>query len=435
TKSRSKQVSGHTASRSATDAPSVPDKNLTDNLQNKVAFEKALRDRSSDQPVPPVRESRPAATSDNVPAEPATSTVSRRQESEGQQTAATPDGSPRPADAKRETAPGDGKNEGLQPQPVLRDSSKLIRRIDPANHSKANEATPQPTQNGAVADEAAQSAADFAVPSFFAADDTNFGTLPSLNRLPLDDVSIGQFSGDFISIETQSGEADNAARQPIQAVNLESPNGEVELRPTLNDALITDDLPVSIGSRFTATDPSLIVDDVKQSPATEISSPDTAEDLLAIPTLPSLRPEVILSLPAEPPVKNAAENLQAPVSAASLIEGTFEGVRTTSESSIAFSGSTVEVSPANAELPEAASPVPADAAPSIEGVDGEERPLVLPSLASGAKRNTEKSPIAGDHPSDIPPPSVRKVASQTSEEDADSTSRQSSLRASGTGEV
>ncbi len=443
-------------SRSAADAPSIPDKSLTDNLQNKVAFEKALRDRSSDPPAPSVRESRPAGTPDNVPAEPATSTVSQRRESEGRQTTATSDDSgrdeiqqpastrdstrstsddlPRP-DVKRETALSDDKNEGLQPQPVLRESSKLIHRIDPANHSKANEAASQPTLNGTVADEASKPAADLAVPSFFTADDTNFGTLPSLNRLPLDDVSISQFSGDFIPIDTQRGQTDNDALQAVQAVNLESLNGENELRPLLNDALVTDDVPVSIGSRFTATDPSLIVDDAEHSPATEISSPDTAEDLLAIPTLPSLRPEVILSLPAEPPVKYAAENQHVPVSAATLNEKNLEGIRTTSKSSIALSGSTVEVSPANAELPGAASPVPVDDTPSIEGADGEERPLVLPSLASGAKRNAEKSPIAGDHPSDNPPPSVRKVASQDSTHDADSTSRQSSLRAPGTGEV
>ena len=42
-------------SRSAADAPSIPDKSMTDNLQNKVAFEKALRDRSSDPPAPSVR--------------------------------------------------------------------------------------------------------------------------------------------------------------------------------------------------------------------------------------------------------------------------------------------------------------------------------------------------------------------------------------------
>jgi hypothetical protein len=45
-------------SRSAADAPSIPDKSLTDNLQNKVAFEKALRDRSS---ASSVRERKPTS--------------------------------------------------------------------------------------------------------------------------------------------------------------------------------------------------------------------------------------------------------------------------------------------------------------------------------------------------------------------------------------
>jgi len=327
--------------RNAADALSTPDSNSIDQVQNRAAFQKALHERTADQQ---------AAAADDV----------------------------RPEESRQST---------------------------PARTS--TEAATRPSENTVEGGELSKLASETVLPSFVLADDANIGTLPSLIRLPLDDVTVSQLSGDFILLgDTPGGENSGVFVQPSVSSSQNVLDVDPELRPFLDDALIPDAESVATNSQITATEPSLIAGNLQSSPAADnVIFSDAGEEQSAIPTLPSLRPELTTAVSTSPPVETATQDASTPVieNVAGVVVA--DGILTAVEQSSAVIASNVE--PALHE--------PSDGVAAVDDSPSKELPLILPSLVPGPKRTTEAANNAEDHNFSGEQTSSRKASTQTSE--------------------
>ena len=380
----------------STDAPSVPDSNSADQLQNKAAFQKALHERTSERPaeqqVVPSNDVRPEES--RQPTSRQTSNESSHEKtSQGTSTTARNEqpGSARDSansttaeasrtDVNRESALR-GQNDDTENSSGTREPSKQIRRIDPANHSTSNDAATRPSENAVERTEVAKPTSEAAIPNFISTDDLDIGTLPSLFRSPVDDVTASQVSADFVSPDAApGGESIGAPAQRSDSSGQSSSNVDSELRPFLNDALIPDTESVATDAQFTATDPSLITGDTLASAATDnVVPPVAGEELSAIPTLPSLRPEVTSTVSTSLPIENDTKNSETPVIENVAGHAVAEGILKSAERSSAATPTDLE--------PSAQSPN--DGVVAVDDSPSAELPLVLPSLVSNPKRRSD----------------------------------------------
>lgn len=382
--------------RKSTDAPSVPDSNSADQLQNKAAFQKALHERTSERPAEqqavPSNDVRPEES--RQPTSRQTSNESSHEKtSQGTSTTARneqPGSAPDSAnsttaealrtDVNRESEIR-GQNDDTENSPETREPSKQIRRIDPANHSTSNDAATRPSENAVERIEVAKPPSEAVIPNFISTDDLDIGTLPSLFRFPVDDVTASQVSADFVSPDAApGGESIGVPAQRSDSSSQSSSNVDSELRPFLNDALIPDTESVATDAQFTATDPSLITGDTLASAATDnVVPPVAGEELSAIPTLPSLRPEVTSTVSTSLPIENHTKNSETPVIENVAGNAVSEGILKPAEQSSAATPFDAEPSPQ----------LPNDGVVAGEESPSAELPLVLPSLVAGPKRPTQ----------------------------------------------
>lgn len=382
--------------RKSTDAPPVPDSNSADQLQNKAAFQKALHERTSERPAEqqavPSNDVRPEES--RQPTSRQTSNESSHEKtSQGTSTTARneqPGSAPDSAnsttaeasrtDVNRESEIR-GQNDDTENSLGTRKPSKQIRRIDPANHSTSNDAATRPSENAVERTEVAKPTSEAVIPNFISTDDLDIGTLPSLFRSPVDDVTASQVSADVVSADaTPGGESIGVPAQRSDSPGQNSSNVDSELRPFLNDSLIPDTESVATDARFTATDPSLITGDTLASAATDnVVPPVAGEELSAIPTLPSLRPEVTSTVSTSLPIENHTKNSETPVIENVAGNAVAEGILRSAERSSAATPTDLE--------PSAQSPN--DSVVAVDDSPSAELPLVLPSLVSNPKRRSE----------------------------------------------
>jgi hypothetical protein len=387
--------------RNASDALSAPDTTSADQLQNKAAFQKALHERTSERPA-----DQSASSADEVrpeklrqPTPPQRTNEAGRQEVSQDTSKTAENQKPRSGldsaqstatdttrtDANRESE-ARGQHDGTEAASASPDSSKLIRRIDPANHSTSIDAATRPSENAVESGEISKLTSDVTLPSFVSTDDSDISTLPSLIRLPQDDLSISQNVLDI----------------------------DPELRPFLNDALVPDAESAATNSRFTATESALIAGVLQSSPAADVISPVADEEQLATPTLPSLRPEVTSTLSVSSQVETDTKHAGTPVIEIVSDDVIADRTLTAVEQSSAVLGSALEVSSANTVLDDVASKPPTDGAASVSDLPSDEIPLVLPSLVSSPKRATEAATTVEDHNLSGQQTGTRKAFTQSS---------------------
>lgn len=234
-------------------------------------------------------------------------------------------------------------------------------------------------------------------------DDLDFATLPSLIRLPLDDVSISQFPGDLVPENTSAVDG-NVRELPTSQLPSEI-NGN--LRPFLNDALIPDTGLAESIARFTATEPSLNADVANHRSAVRVNLPIPNEELLSVPTLPSLRPNARPSLSPTSQTSADVDGLTPAVVGELVNAGLTDAGRVAS----AQPSSTLPI------VIENSSPVSAPAELDAQLRTDELRPgsereseglaLVLPSLRSAPKRAKESSRAAEGLASGVKQPDAR----------------------------
>lgn len=314
--------------RNAADAPSTRDTNSADQLQNRAAFQKSLHERTADQPTAAAADDvRPERLRQPTPAR-TTNEAGRAEVSRDTRSAAETRGSLSEPDSSNSAAIEESRadasrtdvnresevhaqNNDTEALSGSREPSKQIRRIDPANHSTSTDAATGPSENTVESGEVAKQVSEAVLPSFVSADDANIGTLPSLIRLPLNDVSLSQLSGDFVlSDDTPNSVSSGVFVQPSVSSSRNASGIDSELRPFLDDALIPDAESAATNSRFTATEPLLIAGNFQSSPDANVTSPFAGEELSAIPTLPSLRLVLPSLVPGPKRTTEAAANTE-----------------------------------------------------------------------------------------------------------------------------
>ena len=390
--------------RNAADAPSVPDTNSADQTKNRAAFQKALHEQTSERPAEQhdstADDVRPEESHQSTP--PRSSNDKSRTEVSRNTRGAAENNEPRStADSANSTASDISRsdvnresesrrqNDNTETSPGTRETSKQIRRIDPANHLTSDDATTRPSENAVENGEVSKPTSEAVLPSFISTDDSDIGTLPSLIRFPLENVAVSQLSADFDSPNaTPDGKSSGVAVQRLESSGQSSSNVDSELRPFLNDALIPDAESIAADAQFTATDPSLIAGDILTSPSADNDVlPAAGEELSAIPTLPSLRPEVTSTVSTSLPNENDKKNSETPVIENVAGDVIADGILRSAERSSAATPTDLE--------PSAQSPT--DNAVAFDDSPTAELPLVLPSLISDPKRPTEAATDTEDH--------------------------------------
>lgn len=422
--------------RNATDAPSVPDPNSADQTKNRAAFQKALHERTSERPAEQqdstANKIQPEESHQSTPprASNETSHADVSQDTSGaaenQESRSTPDSANSTAsnasrtDVNREPEVR-GQNDGTEASPGNPERSKQIRRIDPANHSTSNDTATGSPEKAVESGEVSKPASEAVLPGFASTDDSDVGTLPSLIRIPLDGVTIRQSSGDFISPDATSDGASIGVSVPSDSSGQNVSGADSELRPFLNDALIPDAESVAVDARFTTTESALIAGDLLSSPVVgnEVS-PIAGEELLAIPTLPSLQPEVTSTLLSSSPVESDGKDVGTPVIENVAGDVVANGILRSAEPSSAATPTDLE--------PSAQSPT--DGVVTVDDSPSEELPLVLPSLVSGPKRTTEAASKSENHNLSGEQTSTRETPTQSSPAAAAPAVSESSLQIS-----
>lgn len=412
--------------RNAADAPPVPDTNSANQSQNKAAFQKALHERTSERPAdqqaasaddvrpeesrqssPPGRTSEDGRqiVSRETPSQKRPETAENQQLRKGLESAQSTATDVSPADENRELEVR-SQEPDTEASTGNRETSQPIRRIDPANHSNLNDTATRPSENAVESGEVSKPPSETLLPRFISTDDADIGTLPSLIRFPLDDVTVSQLSVDFVSPDaTPDGERIDVPVQSSPTSGQNVPASDSELRPFLNDALIPDTESVATDPQFSATEPSLIAGDLLNSPAADNVIPsDAGEELSAIPTLPSLRPEATLTVSTLLPVETDSKGSGAPVIENVAGDVVVDGILRSVERSSGATLTDVEPSPQ----------LPNDGAVAVEDSPSAELPLVLPSLVSGPKRPPEAATDTVDHNSSGEQTSNRKAFAQSS---------------------
>jgi flagellar hook-length control protein FliK len=365
--------------------------NSGEQLLSNDAFQKALQEQTSEQQTSRSGDRRHVSAADETRSEPTSrltgeTTSSDRGSSlqEPSRTAATQ--SPASGKDAAESNATDGAraddalgtnqdSPGRAKDPQSGEPSKLIRRIDPANHS--------------TSDEAASSSALEPAGNELASQTSDTATLPSLIRRPLGDASISQFPGDILVHNTSASDGD-LRKLPAGLVP-----SVIDDEHLLSDILISDAQPSEDSDRFTATDPFLIVDESQSSPSANVNALIANEDLLSIPTLPSLRPDAASPSPTSQDLNNA-DRLKAAVVGKLVNEGLADAGQVVSEvpaSDVATLGG--DSSPISVPL-ESETQLSADDLPQGTDREPESLDLVLPSLTSGPNRAGESSPVASD---------------------------------------
>jgi hypothetical protein len=398
----------------ASEAPSVAAEHFADQLLSKDAFQKALQEQTSEpqaeQQTSRSGDRRSVSAADETRSEPprrltperaSTDTDKRSSVQEPSRTAANEPPAGR-NDAAESSATDAARTDdtsvtsrespgGVTDSPLQSaESSNLIRRIDPANHSTSDNA-PSTSADGQVGEELPSQTPDTALPQFVSSDDLDLATLPSLIRLPLDDVSISQFPGDLVPKNASAVDGD-LRELPTSQLPSEI---DGDLRPFLNDALIPDSgLPES-SDRFTATDPSLITDVVKHPSAARINSPIPNEELLSIPTLPSLRPDT----PGTSQISANADGLTPAVVGELVNEGLTDVGHVVSADPSSGAATVLENSSPKSVPVELEAQLRTDVLRPGAEQESEGLALVLPSLTSGPKQVREPSRVADDRAS------------------------------------
>lgn len=381
------------------------DERSADQLLTKDAFQKALQEqtpeRQAEQHKSRSEERRQVSAADESRSEPISrssrKTISSDKSSSLQEPSKTVATQP-PASGndaaesnatdgvRADDALGTNRNSPVaaeEPQP--RESSRLIRRTDPANHLNSDDAASLSALEQ-VGDELASQALDTVLPRFVSSGVSDSATLPSLIRRPWGDVSISQFPGDIL---VQNSSASDGDLRKLPTGLVPSVTDDEHL---LSNVLISDAQPSEVSDRFTATDPFLIVDESPSSPSVNVNALVTNVDLLSIPTLPSLRQDAASPSPTSQNSKNA-DRLTSAVARNLVNEGLADVGQVVSEVPTSDVATLVEnSSPISVRLV-SETQLSADDLPLGTAREPESLALVLPSLTSGSNRAGESSPV------------------------------------------
>lgn len=401
--------------QNAADAPAIPDSKSTEQFKDNGAFQKALRKESSDRsaaqrsspndetdPAPTANEPRSDSQPRSIP-ERQTDRVNHRVDSNKRPESAKNDERANQIELPNSNSADDSvsddasaarldssnsANASNETSAEARKSSKLIRRIDPANHSNSNDRVDALPSDAAVQEEVLNQTADLVLPDFQSSDSSDIGSLPSLIRLPGGRPSPEQSSAGELSKNVSSDKPGDSTLSSDVSANLEPPEPDEGLRPFLNDALIPDDDLAETNSRFTATDPALDVDAFQEAPVNNGNSV-TNDELLTIPTLPSLRPDSSQKLSATENAPGNNDRQDTSVVGRSLLDDSAGRDPVEPEQAVADTLPTTLIPNVSSTVHEFELELPSGVAAKNNKQAEQDLPLVLPSLTPIKTRNNE----------------------------------------------
>lgn len=401
--------------QNAADAPAIPDSKSTEQFKDNGAFQKALRKESSDRsaaqrsspndetdPAPTANEPRSNSQPRSIP-ERQTDRVNHRVDSNKRPESAKNDERANQIELPNSNSADDSvsddasaarldssnsANASNETSAEARKSSKLIRRIDPANHSNSNDRVDALPSDAAVQEEVLNQTADLVLPDFQSSDSSDIGSLPSLIRLLGGRPSPEQSSAGELSENVSSDKPGDSTLSSDVSANLEPPEPDEGLRPFLNDALIPDDDLAETNSRFTATAPALVVDAFQEAPVNNGNSV-TNDELLTIPTLPSLRPDSSQKLSATENAPGNNDRQDTSVVGRSLLDESAGRDPVEPEQAVADTLPTTLIPNVSSTVHEFELELPSGVAAKNKNNKQAEQdlPLVLPSLTSVRTRN------------------------------------------------
>jgi flagellar hook-length control protein FliK len=361
-----------TANRNGADPLSTTDANSVGNVLSQGAFQKALQKQSAERSTleQSLSSSKQPSVSASEKSRSDTSIVSSSQATRSRLVA----------------QPGDTAKAAQNEQAEVRsESSRQIRRIDQGESPGTGRATSQASGKPGEADSevklsqplSSNEAADFAEP----------GTLRSLIRLRPGQSSGNRVSEDAASKVLADGAVVAGNDLPVVAV----PGGErtlaidVNIFPNINDVLIpVNEYSTVQAAQITSTDPSLTGSLPVDAEPLALEIQFENHDVLSLPTLPSLRPDVTITSPFRTPVTTDAEADAAVFAALGDIPG-----ESVSVAAVVFPEPGVDSVGRPVSIGRQPSSVSTDVAANQPLSDGRpatgSEPLILPSLAAGTK--------------------------------------------------
>jgi len=398
-----------TTNRNASEVPVGPEGNSSNQLPNQDTFQKALQEQTEQRNSATVTtrsdsvtdKVRPESTSQKTPSE--NSNVAEEEVGSSKaQSIATEELQKRSGTELADSA-STGKSDAASDRVTKRDSADdsqetrsdrqestgSIRRVDPENHSAADDVPVQspvdiPVPNGNPSGTASAVQAEF-----LSIDDTDLGTLPSLIRHPPEDVSVNQFSGEVIpennNLDQVVGTLSDAGSP--ETLNVIDINGE--LRPFLNDTLIPDSNTGGAPAEISAIDSSLVETVKPNHSQAGIYGQASVDELLPIPPLPSLRSDVATTVPL-------VLKVPAPNHSDTQTDGEIQNVARPAQSAEESAGSQAVNDLAVDSLltennPEVTRPQPEIIEESVSEQSSEEPPQILPSLIAAHPRDVERT--------------------------------------------
>ncbi len=220
-------------------------------------------------------------------------------------------------------------------------------------------------------------------------EDTDPGTLPSLIRHPLEDVSVDKFSGEVIPENNNVKQVVGTQSHAGSPENLNAIDINGELRPFLNDALFPDSKTGGVLTEISAIDASMADTVTPHRSQADIYGQASVDEQLPIPPLPSLRSDVATTVPL-------VLKVSAPNKFDAQTAGEIQKVARPAQNADESAGSpAVNASAVDSLLtdnnPEVTRPRPEIIKQSVSEQNSKNPPQILPSLIAAHPRAVERT--------------------------------------------
>ena len=397
-----------TTNRNTSEVPVGPESNSSDQLPNQDTFQKTLQERTEPRNSATVNtrsesvtgEVRPEPTSPKTPRDNTNATDEKIGSSKAQLIAteerqnqigielADSDSTGNSDGASDRITQRDSAGNSREARSDRQESTGIIRRIDPENHSAADDVPVSSPLDIPVPNGNPRGAASAVQAELLSIEDTDPGTLPSLIRHSLEDVSVNNFSGEVIP---ENNNVEQVVGTQSHAGSPETPNKidiNGELRPFLNDALVPDSKTGGVPTEISAIDSSLVETVTPNRPQADIYNQASVDELLPIPPLPSLRSDAATTVPL-------VLKVSAPNNFDTQADGEIQKVARPAQSAEELSESPVVNASAFDSLltennPEVTRPQSEIIEQSVSEQSSEEPPQILPSLIAAHPRLVER---------------------------------------------